>query len=61
VIQETLLDDPQLQPVVAVTLTFPLPPAALNDAPVEESVYVQLLGVVAHASSDLAEVLPALS
>ena len=37
VIQETLLEELQLQPVVAVTLTLPLPPTALNDALLEES------------------------
>jgi hypothetical protein len=36
VTQETLLDEPQLQPAVAVTPTLPLPPAALNDALLEE-------------------------
>jgi hypothetical protein len=42
VIQETLLDELQAQPAVAVTLTLPLPPAALNDALVAESVYVHV-------------------
>jgi hypothetical protein len=37
VIQATLLDEPQLQPAVAVTLTLPLPPAALKDALLEDS------------------------
>ena len=32
VIQATLLDALQLQPVPAVTLTLPFPPAALNEA-----------------------------
>ena len=37
VIQETLLDELQLQPAVAVTPTLPLPPAELKDALLEES------------------------
>jgi hypothetical protein len=36
VIQETLLEEPHAQPAVAVTLTLPLPPAALNDALLDE-------------------------
>jgi hypothetical protein len=37
VIHETLLEELQLQPAVAVTVTLPFPPAALNDALVEAS------------------------
>jgi hypothetical protein len=37
VIQETLLEALQLQPVPAVTPTLPLPPAELNEALVAES------------------------
>jgi hypothetical protein len=43
VIQETLLEELQAQPAVAVTLTLPLPPAALNEALVEESEYVHVV------------------
>jgi hypothetical protein len=36
VIHETLLDELQLHPAVAVTLTLPLPPAALKEALLKE-------------------------
>jgi hypothetical protein len=42
VTQETLLEELQAQPAVAVTLTLPLPPAALKDALDEEREYVHV-------------------